>query len=393
MKTKTKACQILQLPDHIFVEIFCKIPTTTLFQCRCVCKSWHSYFKDPQFTKELLSRTVPSLSSSLLIYAGPTLCNNSRSNPRNPKPEGYFFCLVDFDKVASRSPHNVAIKPPKDLKVSFCVEIVGSCNGLICLDDLACRFYISNPMTCESLLLPVPIDVEKIIDAGYPIQRFGFPYVSGFGFSPISNVYKLLFIYKLKGSDIGEAMVLTVGSGIWRSIGNSVYPKWIYPPYMTYLNGFLHWAVLSDGNSLLIYAFDLESEQFQQLPTFDYYFQPSHNKFNLGVLGGCLSLVVQNCGIWIMKDYGVKGSWTQEYAIYDPVHGHILSTSRVLKLTEEEDEVLVFNQVEDQLLAYAPRTRKLRRVKVDGLPSSVVMIQGACDYIPNFVSLNNIISG
>ncbi|XP_004305877.1 PREDICTED: putative F-box protein At3g16210-like [Fragaria vesca subsp. vesca] len=285
-----KACRILQLPDHILVEIFCKISAKTLTQCRFVCKSWHSFFKDPQLIKDLFSGTLPSPSSSLLIY-GSTDCNNITSEAYH---EDHFYFLIDCDKASTsrRRRHGKALNPcPKDLEISFCVEIVGSCNGLLCLNEPGLQFYISNPMTSEFSLLPISKSYLK-----------KYSLILGFGFSPISNVYKVLDIYRFQESAKVEAMVMTVGSGIWRSIdanpimsisSNRQLCRSLYGLclYMTYLNGFLHWAVPSNG-SLLIYAFDLETEQFQQLPHFD--FESGGAPCNLGVLRGCLSVLVPN---------------------------------------------------------------------------------------------------
>lgn len=68
--------------------------------------------------------------------------------------------------------------------------IIGSCNGLLCLyhrrsykvNDAI--FGISNPITGESInYIPTPISKEM----DYPVHH-GF----GFGFSPISGVYKIV---------------------------------------------------------------------------------------------------------------------------------------------------------------------------------------------------------
>lgn len=129
---------ILQLPDHITVHIFCKVPIKTLIQCQCVCKSWRHSLSDPYFTKDLFSRTPPSF-----------LFHGLSGGPINPKSEGYL--LVDLNKVSS--PNDFTLKLYKDPNVqNLRVGILGSCNGLLCIYELNCRcFYISNPITSESL--------------------------------------------------------------------------------------------------------------------------------------------------------------------------------------------------------------------------------------------------
>uniref|UniRef100_A0A2P2Q3F2 Uncharacterized protein n=1 Tax=Rhizophora mucronata TaxID=61149 RepID=A0A2P2Q3F2_RHIMU len=74
----------------------------------------------------------------------------------------------------------------------------------------------------------------------------------------------------------------------------------------------LHWVVaqVRSFRDYWIVAFDLNDEKFHLLPTPD----NSHGII-LGVLGGCLSMGCkvesENLEIWMMKEYGVKDSWTK----------------------------------------------------------------------------------
>ncbi|ONI28907.1 hypothetical protein PRUPE_1G168100 [Prunus persica] len=104
---------LLQLPGHIIAETFCKIPTKTLIQCKRVCKSWRSWLSDPQFTKELFSRTP----TSILITGYSCL--------------GHF--LVDLDRTCN--PNDVVLKLfciKKSLRTIIRPTIIGSCNGFLC---------------------------------------------------------------------------------------------------------------------------------------------------------------------------------------------------------------------------------------------------------------------
>lgn len=62
-----------------------------------------------------------------------------------------------------------------------------------------------------------------------------------------------------------KVMVLTVVSGSWRHIGDSVMCDFDHQSGI-YLNGYLHWIGLPTNGSRFIYAFDIESECFQQIP-------------------------------------------------------------------------------------------------------------------------------
>ncbi|KAK9932998.1 hypothetical protein M0R45_020213 [Rubus argutus] len=91
----------------------------------------------------------------------------------------------------------------------------------------------------------------------------------GFGYSPISDVYKVvLFKYPSEGpNNKREVKVMTVGSGIWRSIGDLGFNILSDPDTNgVYLNGFLHWIGQSSKDSCFEFAFDVENERFQELP-------------------------------------------------------------------------------------------------------------------------------
>lgn len=158
---------ILHLPDHIIVEIFCKIPTKRLIQFWCVCKSWRYLLSDPQFTKDLFSRTP----ACFLIQGGLSHIGLSTS-----------LFLVDFN-------NSVTLKLFKDqnsqtVRVN---NIVGSCNGIICVLEKQRglpSLYISNPITRESLPLPI-----------HPVHKqIGFTRLWGFGYCPMRDVYKVVLI-------------------------------------------------------------------------------------------------------------------------------------------------------------------------------------------------------
>ncbi|PQP95137.1 hypothetical protein Pyn_10569 [Prunus yedoensis var. nudiflora] len=189
---------ILQLPNNILAEIFRKTPIKTLVQSRFVCKCWHRLLSEPQFNEQLFWQTTCLLLRPSIQLV--TLENDSTS------PYGFALKLSE-DRILRRTDDRL--------------HIVGSCNGLLCLYKFdswkpPCgRLYISNPITGESLALPTPPD-EYIIN-----------YPCGFGFSPMSGAYKLVrFRPQNKSCDelqCREVLVLTVGSGTWRSIGNFTY--------------------------------------------------------------------------------------------------------------------------------------------------------------------------
>ncbi|XP_026417037.1 F-box protein At3g07870-like [Papaver somniferum] len=132
-------------------------------------------------------------------------------------------------------------------------EIIGSCNGLICLS--ACSnndpIYICNPMTREFVCLP------KLTKKFRPRDYV----VSGFGFDPCANEYKVVRIY------FGRVYVYTLGSGQgWRTLKDITYK--LHPSVSNEIlwNGALHWFD-KDGK---IVKFAISDETFSVLPTQEY---------------------------------------------------------------------------------------------------------------------------
>ncbi|CAI9772374.1 unnamed protein product [Fraxinus pennsylvanica] len=256
---------ILKLPCHIMVEIFLKLPVKSLVQCRCACKVWWSLFSDPHFTKLHFSR-VPTC----------FFLHSNRSYKRNSQN----LLLVELELPCDDAILRIGNSPDFP---NFGIELVGSCNGLMCMYDRQNNgpIYVSNPLIGEYLSVPNSLNDQT------------FPLVCGLGFSQKDNQYKLIQIVpKLSfDDDKMEAKLWILGSDTQRSIGD--VPFLFSPPsFGTFLHGNLHWVVDYSRSSKLICCLDLETEQFQALPPPPTY-KPSTNRLfcgNPGVLEDCLYL-------------------------------------------------------------------------------------------------------
>ncbi|XP_076908310.1 F-box/kelch-repeat protein At3g06240-like [Bidens hawaiensis] len=143
-------------------------------------------------------------------------------------------------------------------------HIVGSCNGILCVYDIGYDgIYLWNPSIERQVRIP------RHEEGG---NRFAHLYtsVTGFGFDPTSEDYKVLRAVNLMAS------VYTVKTRTWRDIAP---PPTLYkfdddkeklPPCL--FNGLLHWAVSGvpvaealDVCRYYIMAFDLSSEVFSKI--------------------------------------------------------------------------------------------------------------------------------
>nr|XP_016491769.1 PREDICTED: F-box protein CPR30-like [Nicotiana tabacum] len=164
----------------------------------------------------------------------------------------------------------------------------------------------------------------------------------GFGYDVVNNDYKVVRIGQFVGTEKGplcsDVKVYSLKSNSWKGVDKE------FPYYVrnkeepgTYLNGALHWVVSSEIKiplQQLIVAFDLETETCRIVPHPPY--TNERLSVKLEVLGGCLCTFhsfwddffydewgnldrgLDHMDIWVMKEYGVKDSWTKIMSIERP---------------------------------------------------------------------------
>ena len=206
----------------------------------------------------------------------------------------------------------------------------------------------------------------------------------------------MIRILQRKGSkDLTEIEVYTLSTDQWRNLGQ--VPNYVSAINGTRgglaLNGRVHWL---NGDTRIIYAFDLDNETVLQIPT------PSGEEWKifpfLGVLKGCLSLFARSqsndrFSVWAMKEDGTEKSWHKtwntnndygiyclEFNIWDPkclIDG-INGTSYLSALDSS-------NPRKRKLVAYCLETERVEETEIshDGR----VEIMTLMIYFPSFVKL------
>ncbi|XP_026410013.1 F-box protein At3g07870-like [Papaver somniferum] len=219
---------------------------------------------------------------------------------------------IEYDETsAKKSSQKVTtfnLYPPFD----YYQNIIGSCNGLICLDGLKdeCLIVyvccICNPITRECVFLP------KIENSDYDNHVF----LVGFGYICSTNEYKVVRAYRLKEEPkFVQFVVYTLGSGKgWRSVGKKIGigMKLFTRLRGVFANGSDYWN-LGKGK---IVAFDLVEEFFVKLPRFS----PGSLDFRLGVLEDYLCIThktgAKSADIWLFKQKNDNSfSWSKEFSL------------------------------------------------------------------------------
>lgn len=226
---------------------------------------------------------------------------------------------IDQDSLVKFHPKWLSESPDANLVLD------GSVNGLLCLRDTNYEqetVYICNPITREYVKLPAP---EGVV-------RYQSVVTYGFGVSRVTGEYKVVRVCHEQVLDPisqaciriprSECQVYSLGTGSWRSINENML-NFAYGgrcrPVGLFFNGNVHWVIqdLNEDSYELISCFDLEKEAFQPFPS--PFLGRQGLLLSLGVLQDRLCLCdntsFSEISIWVMKEYGVKKSWTREFVI------------------------------------------------------------------------------
>ncbi|KAK6918883.1 F-box associated domain, type 3 [Dillenia turbinata] len=226
---------------------------------------------------------------------------------------------------------------------------MGSCDGLLLLfrSMNINEGYVCNPFVGDYVKLPNPISKLPT-----PLHA-----VVGFGFSSETNDYKVVVIAyyprPLPNYIFSRVYVCGLSDYNWRVWGESPYLLVGHQcASKAVVNGVAHW-VSSCPNKLIV-SFDLGYEKFDTV---------SHpvtglegGNYSLGVLGGCLSVTdystIDCVGIWVMKEYGVKESWTKYVG--------------ALCFQNNDELLLLYNN--QTLFSYNVVTTRFKKLSIRGLP-------------------------
>ncbi|KAK9907131.1 hypothetical protein M0R45_002376 [Rubus argutus] len=257
------------LPLEVITEILANLPVKSLLKYRLVCKSWCSLISSPQFVRKHLSSNIS---------------NPKRIIQLTPGQDLMFYSLHESIVVYER------LKVQKSLSGSKTQIFIAS--------------IIRNSMLSVSWVLVMVCDDYKVLTLLPPEKS-------------IEN-YK-----DFRGH---KSMMYSLRTNSWRRIQDfplDISYRLVYKS-ATFVNGALHWMA-SPGSSIttVIVSLDLASETYMEVP------QPDHYGSQIGIAAssrGCLCLLVHNYAsqsydIWVMKEYGLRESWTISVRIPEMVDG------------------------------------------------------------------------
>lgn len=366
------------LPRDIILNILSGLPTSSLVQFRCVCRSWRLLGQDPDLVNMHSSRMAESNPTCLIFHCDYPIKNQL-----------YF---VEFPSSNEKV---------KKFQVPFCsampeFDVVGTCDGLLCLSDSLFNdaLYIYNPFTRNCKELPKSM------------HNLNQEVVYGFGCHPTTKEYKVVKIVYIKNSNKGSAVqVFTLGSSAWRSLEKVHHHLVNWPSQQVCVDGRLHWVTWPGRYTRIrsIISFDLADEEFREVPS------PDGNglsrcNYHLVVLGGCLSAAVYchygKLDIWVMEKYGVKESWIKKFNLGNYVPkgfqremeisykiSRFASKGRfvrVVGLTKDGEFLLEYRS--RALVSYDPKSTKAKDLVFPGMPKwyRTIVHVGSLNWIDAF---------
>ncbi|MBA0795260.1 hypothetical protein Gohar_006149 [Gossypium harknessii] len=367
------------LSHDMTLDILRCLSVNDLLRFKCVSKFWCSWIEDPYFIKLHLSYSLKTNTNRSLIVR---------------------YCKYQFLSVNYDSPKTTrSLKQPLSEQKKY-IQILGSCNGLLAVEDDDGRILLWNPSTRKYQVLP-----STEIEFPSPPIRCSPSTYYGFGYDPISDDYKLIRMVQSHGNNDeyfhSEAKVYSLRSNCWRRIKDVCFYLKFSREFGFLANNALHWMVFKTPQSRNkeLVGFDLGSEEFRflELP------ECRLDKllwFHINAVGGdiCLTSTYRETDnvvvdVWIMKEYGVKQSWFKLISWKEP---HFMPWSTValpLALSKGGGEVLFFIEYKwfnrgrriDSFVWYDLRSQEVKNVVIRDIPTSFEVNW----YVDSLVPLNS----
>ncbi|XP_050241391.1 F-box/kelch-repeat protein At3g23880-like [Quercus robur] len=332
--------------EDIVHDVLKRLPVKSLQRFKSVCKPWCSLISSSEFAKARYDEANEPNSMTLWRCA----CIEQSDEEINSS----VFSIIDYNgfmlevKSLDFPPRYEGITP----------EIFGSCNDFLLV---YCRphLYLWNPSsgTHNMFELYYHIDTDNIL-------------MCGLGYDSSSDDYKAVFVSHLvsppgspnSGYSFESIFIshYSFRTNTWKDIDYSDFPyNFYFDTQGVTLNGAPHWVLRREEYDMEAYSksvtvvlvyFDPAKEDFYELPL--RCMLDKDSKFELGVLGGCLSLTYDPNGshfeTWVMKKYGVEESWEKLFVI-----PHFEERLRPLCFTKNNDvlmEVMCFTKNNDVLM-------------------------------------------
>ncbi|KAK3001050.1 hypothetical protein RJ639_020459 [Escallonia herrerae] len=345
-------------PEDVVREILLMLPVKSLLRCKSACKSWYTLITKPSFKSAHFNSNATLKRSHCILV--------KRVLPEHVPPTE--SVLSFFNDKINGDDH----VPPTEIIIphfNHFLQMVGPCNGIVCLTDHR-DIFLCNPSIRDFKVLPAP-------SFNYPHGLFSRTLGVGFGFDTHSSEYKVIRIAELYEDDDGDYMFHSVNVEIydlstdsWREIYAIVPYVWYFPSSELLFNGHFHWWADDEdhgGESML--SFHISTEIFQQIRLPDVCAFPDGNERAFLVLNESIALLLFNpsqqtyLDLWLMTEYGIADSWTKQFTI-----GPLVQIEQPLLFWKHE---LLLEKFNGQLVSYNLKSQALKEFQMYGAQESL----------------------
>lgn len=378
---------LILLPDEVIFEFLSFLEVKDLMWMKCVCKSWNTVISDPIFAKMHLKKKKKKKQHLTLLSDKSKGSGDCRAVPISrllQEMNTFSSSLTDDDLPY----HNW-------FKYNDCGNIVGSCNGLICLHG--CSFtakYINHSLSFWNPATRTKSDTLLSVRPYFKRPRHETCKFT-LGFDNSTDTFKVVML-TLKSDDnlvaLGKtaAKVFTLGGDnndvAWRDI--QCFPVVVVPRNFcfaqcdtVYLNNSINWLAChrNNKNNLTIWTICFCLAWFEDRDIYTV-LAPSILQLKatcpfLSVSVDCLS-VLRDCMcfsydfkkthlvIWKMDEFGVEDSWTQFLKIsYMNLQIDYLPQLIPLCLSENVDTLIFSINQAGQAILYNWKDNRVKRIK------------------------------
>ncbi|WMV47801.1 hypothetical protein MTR67_041186, partial [Solanum verrucosum] len=297
---------------------------------RCVSKSWLALISSPKFVKTHLSLSVKNKDypHHRVVL---TVRNESISGESRPVHSYYSLSSLRNHSVIDPFVLDFPMKKPQQG-----ISIVGSVNGLICVAIGDGDLFIWNPSIRKFKNLP---------DSRLKLEVVG-----------------VLCVEKKYDFHHNDVKIYSLKSDSWRNKDDVPDGVELMEP-CEFLDGKLHWVGGFNGGvhhkERTIISMDLADEKWGTLE------QPLYTGGNffawLQVVGSDLSMsyyyMRSQTDVWVMREYGVKESWTKTYTVKYPDNVYAPFISRKLCMSNKGEMLLVSGST---LMAHNPEDEPIK---------------------------------
>ncbi|KAK4259352.1 hypothetical protein QN277_005694 [Acacia crassicarpa] len=234
----------------IIINILGRLPVKSILRFRSVCKDWNNLFKTQSFIAKHARHSAHE-SPFLLLHAYDYSSKRPSLRLLNQKME-----TIEVLSIPSNYLFNLGWR------------IIGSCNGLLCVEGRAFRAE-GGPFRLLRLWNPLTREVREI-----PPIRNVRPSISGFGFSSIVNDYKIVTFsylqteglnYESLNYDVRVVHVYSLSTDSWKELEFGALQKKEIIEGNVSVDGTMAWIGYDDSFHVLV-TFDIVTEVFTSTP-------------------------------------------------------------------------------------------------------------------------------